>query len=76
MFQWMGADAQRITPGEIEEGKLTHFDVLYMTGGWTPSYVWDLYGKGGLHPSGSRFSLFDIACHLSPRAFSFKQIKC
>jgi glutamine amidotransferase-like uncharacterized protein len=42
----MGADAQRITPAEIGEGKLAHFDVLCMTGGWTPSYVWDLYGKG------------------------------
>ncbi|MGD0624397.1 MAG: hypothetical protein ABSB32_06715 [Thermodesulfobacteriota bacterium] len=28
MFQWMGADAQRITPAEIGEGKLARLDVL------------------------------------------------
>ncbi len=32
MFEWMGADAQRITPEEIIAGKLDDFDILYMTG--------------------------------------------
>ncbi|NIQ39600.1 MAG: hypothetical protein GTN81_13560 [Proteobacteria bacterium] len=46
MFQWMGAEAQRIDPQEIVEGKLEDFDVLYMTGGWAVPYKRDLGGEG------------------------------
>lgn len=46
MFQWMGADASRITPEEIIGGGLDDFDVLYMTGGWAVPYNRDLRNGG------------------------------
>jgi glutamine amidotransferase-like uncharacterized protein len=46
MFEWMGADAQRITPEEIIAGKLDDFDILYMTGGWAVPYIRDLRNGG------------------------------
>jgi glutamine amidotransferase-like uncharacterized protein len=46
MFQWMGADASRITPEEIIGGRLDDFDVLYMTGGWAVPYNRDLRNGG------------------------------
>jgi glutamine amidotransferase-like uncharacterized protein len=46
MFEWMGADAQRITPEEIIAGKLDGFDILYMTGGWAVPYIRDLRNGG------------------------------
>ena len=46
MFQWMGSDAQRITPQEIIAGKLDDFDILYMTGGWAVPYIRDLRNGG------------------------------
>lgn len=46
MFEWMGADAQRITPQEIIAGKLDNFDILYMTGGWAVPYIRDLRNGG------------------------------
>ena len=46
MFIWMGAEPQRITPQEIIDGKLTSFDVLYMTGGWAVPYIQDLQNGG------------------------------
>ena len=46
MFHWMGAYASRITPEEIIAGKLDHFDILYMTGGWAVPYNRDLRNEG------------------------------
>jgi glutamine amidotransferase-like uncharacterized protein len=46
MFQWMGAEVQKIYPQEIIEGKLNAFDILYMTGGWAVPYNRDLMGQG------------------------------
>jgi len=46
MFQWMGAEARRITPEEIVAGKLKGFDIFYMTGGWAVPYNRDLRGSG------------------------------
>ncbi len=46
MFQWMGAESQRITPEQIVQGELRRFDILSMTGGWAVPYKRDLGGKG------------------------------
>lgn len=46
MFQWMGAEVQKIYPEEIVEGKLNDLDILYMTGGWAVPYNRDLMGQG------------------------------
>ena len=46
LFKWMDAEPQRITPQEILEDKLNHFDILYMTGGYAWPYVLDLKDGG------------------------------